>query len=206
MDKPVIAVRVRDDAHARIAWALGSHPAVGKVVMLGHEVPSSWSDLVVPASRLGTPDIVVDPDPDDEGVVVTAGDTHRPGITHASPEGLARALQVRLGDPEATAVWTPSGRPLRHGDLFHFPPPLGPVRGIDGSAPVEGDLAGAGAFGTGISLVVVDDRRFLETVCIAAGGAIADIAITRPTPVWERADAYIGACEELGVVIAEGTG
>lgn len=206
MDKPVIAVRVRDDAHARIAWALGSHPAVGRVGMLGHKVPTSWTDLVVPASRLGTPDIIVDPDPTDEGIVVTAGDSDRPGITHASPEGLARALQVRLGDPGARTVWTPSGRPLRDGDVFHFPPPLGALRGVDATAPVEGDMAGVGAFGSGVSLVVVDDRRFLETVCIAAGGAIADIAITRPTPVWERADAYISACEELGLVVAEGTG
>lgn len=200
MGFPIYAVRVRDDAHARIAWALGSHPKVGKVGMLGRRPPSSWSDLVVPARELGKPDIVVDPQPGDEGIVVTAGPSDRPGITHASPEGLARALASRLGD--AQPIWTTRGRPRRDGAIYHFPPPIGAVRGEAGNAPMESDLAGVGAFGSQ-SLVVIDDRRFLETVCMAAGGVVADVAIDRPTPVWDRAADYLDACEQLGLVIAE---
>jgi hypothetical protein len=202
MDKPVFAVRVRDDAHARIAWALGSHPGIGKVAMLGRKPPASWRDLVVGGRELGTADIVVDPDPDDAGIVVTAGDSTRPGITNASPQGLARALQTRLtGD--SVAIWTTRGKPNREGPVHHFPPPVGPVRGTSGDAPIEGDLAGVGAFGDVGSVVVIDDLRFLETVCMAAGAVVADIAITEPTPVWERAEDYIRACEQLGLVIAE---
>lgn len=170
--------------------------------MLGRKPPASWSDLVVAPGGLGTPDIVVDPDPDDAGIVVTAGESIRPGITHASLEGLAKALRVRIDQPSAEVVWTSRGKPRREGPVHHFPPPLGAVRGIDGDAPVEGDLAGVGVFGV-TSLVVVDDRRFLETICMAAGAVVADIAIEGPIPVWERADAYLAACEELGVVIAE---
>jgi hypothetical protein len=199
---PVIAVRVRDDAHARIAWAVGSHPRIGKVAMLGRKPPASWRDLVVGPGGLGTPDIVVDPDPGDAGIVVTAGSSTRPGITHASLEGLAKALRVRIGQPDAAVVWTSRGKPLREGPVHHFPPPLGAVRGSDGEAPVEGDLAGVGVFGT-TSLVVLDDRRFLETICMAAGAVVADVALEAPTPVWERAEDYLAACEELGLVIAE---
>jgi hypothetical protein len=49
----------------------------------------------------------------------------------------------------------------------------------------------------------MDQRKFLAAVCIAAGAVVADRALTGPTPVWERPDDYIGACETLGLVIAE---
>jgi hypothetical protein len=199
---PVIAVRVRDDAHARIAWATASHPDIGRVTMLGRKPPRSWSDLVVAAGVMPTPDIVLDPEPGDPGIVVTSAGSTRPGIIHASPEGLARALRVRLGEADADVVWTTRGKPHRTGTVFHFPPPLGPIRGTTGDTPIDSELAGSGAFGTKI-LVVVDDRAFLEAICMAAGGVIADTDLTRPTPVWDRADRYLTACEELGLVIAE---
>jgi hypothetical protein len=199
---PVIAVRVRDDAHARIAWATASHPDVGQVTILGRKPPPSWSDLVVGAGVMTTPDIVIDPDPDDPGIVVTSAGSTRPGIIHASPEGLARALRVRSAEADAYAVWTTRGKPHRSGTVFQFPSPLGPIRGTTGDAPIDGDFAGAGAFGKKV-LAVVDDRAFLETICMAAGAVIADTGLTRPTPVWDRADRYLAACEELGLVIAE---
>jgi hypothetical protein len=198
---PSIAVRVRDDAHARIAWAVASHPEAGRVVMVGRKPPPSWGDLVEHAKSSAGVEVVVDPNPDDPGLVVTAGPSQRSGITHASPEGLARSLLVRLGEPGAEPAWTVVGRPLRSGRSWSFPPPLGVVLADDGRAPVEGDLAGAGAFGQSI-LAVVDDRRFFEAICIAAGAAVADPGLDRPTPVWERAEDYLAACETLGLVIA----
>lgn len=170
--------------------------------MLGRKPPPSWSDLVVGSGVLPTHDIVIDPEPDDPGIVVTLAGSTRPGIIHASPEGLARALRVRLGEVDAEVVWTTRGKPHRNGTVFHFPPPLGPIRGTTGDAPIDSELAGSGAFGRKV-LVVVDDRGFLETICMAAGGVIADTGLTRPTPVWDRADRYLSACEELGLVIAE---
>lgn len=155
------------------------------------------------ASASSSDDIVVDPDPDDAGIVVVAGSSDRVGIIQASPEGLAQCLLRKLKDPLAQAVWTSPGSPRRRGLPFVFPRPVGIVRGTPGELPVGGPFAGVGAFGARRSLVCVDDRRFMEAVCMAAGAAVASTSLTRPTPVWEHADEYIGACEELGLVVAE---
>lgn len=197
-----ILVRVRDDAHARIAWAVASVPGLAPIGMLGHRPPSSWRQLVRRATESTEFDIVVDPDPDDQGIVVVAGGSDRPGITHASLEGLARSLVERL-DGTAEAVWTSPGSPKRTGTIFHFPHPVGAVRGKSGNTPTDGRFAGAGAFGASGSIVCVDDRPFMEAICMAAGAAIAGADLTAPTPVWTRADDYIEACERLGLVLAE---
>lgn len=200
---PKILVRVRDDAHARIAWAVASLPGVGRIGMLGQPPPSSWRKRVRRASESHDGDIVVDPDPDDRGVAVVAGPGERPGITHAGPEGLARSLAVRMGD-SAIAAWTVEGKPIRRGPSWPFPPPVGVVRGPAEGSPVVGRFAAAGAFGTKRSIVCVDDRPFMQAVCMAAGAAVAAEDTSRPTPVWERAEDYLAACEELGLVFAEG--
>ncbi len=197
-----ILVRVRDDAHARVAWAVASLPGLAPIGMLGHRPPSSWRQLVRRANSSTELDIVVDPDPDDRGIVVVAGDSERPGITHASLEGLARSLVERLGG-SAAAVWTSRGSPKRTGTVFHFPQPVGIVRGKPGNTPTDGRFAGAGAFGFDRSIVCVDDRPFMEAICMAAGAAIATPDLTAPTPVWERAAEYVEACERLGLVLAE---
>jgi hypothetical protein len=52
-------------------------------------------------------------------------------------------------------------------------------------------------------LACVDDRPFMEAICLAAGAAVADDTIVEPTPVWERGDRFVDACEWLGLVVAE---
>jgi hypothetical protein len=157
----------------------------------------------VVAGSIGDPhDLTVDPDPEDEGIVATAGTDRRPGIIHGSPEGLARALVATSGDPTASPGWTVVGKPRREGTTLAFPQPLGVLRARSGEAPTESLLGAAGAFGAKIT-VALDQRKFLAAVCIAAAAVIADPELERPTPVWERADAYVKACEDLGLVVAE---
>ncbi|MDH4119436.1 MAG: hypothetical protein OEW30_18790 [Acidimicrobiia bacterium] len=197
-----VVTRVRTDADARLAWAVGSHPSVGKTGMLGRKPPPSWRDVVVPAAALPAPDIVVDPDPTDPGLVVTRGPSDRPGITFASPEGLARALTARLGG-SATPSWTVPGAPLRAGESRPFPEPVGHLWADDEAVPCDSQFAAAGAFTTDHMVVTVDDRDFLDTVCLAAGVVVCSLDISSPTPVWEYADRYVEACESLGLVFAE---
>lgn len=201
-----IAVRVRDPQHARIPWAIASHPGTGVVGMIGRPVPKSWKGLVVAADSTDGYGVVVDPDPGEPAdLVVTAGSDDRPGIHHASPEGLARALATRV--PGSVPAWTEPGKPGRTGRVFPFPAPLGRLRGEGSVVPVEGDLAGAGAFGSDRSLVTVDDVRFLAAATMAAGALVAGIdGIDRAVPVWEVAEDYIAACEDLGLVFAESNG
>ena len=169
--------------------------------MLGRKPPVSWKGLVRSASSTAGYDVIVDPDPGDRApLVVTAGPADVPAITHASPEGLARSLATRLAN--AVPVWTVPGKPRRAGRWYAFPSPVGSLRAEGGVATVEGDLGGAGAFGT-TTLAVLDDARFLTAATMAAGALLAGTeAIAGPRPVWEMAEDYIAACEDLGLVIA----
>ena len=170
--------------------------------MLGRRPPPSWKGLVVSASSSSGYDVVVEPDVADQApLAVTSGPSERPGITHASLEGVARALAVRAGG--GTPVWTVAGRRIHRGRWWAFPAPLGPVLGEAGSVPVDGEMAGAGAFG-GRALVAVDDRRFLSAAALAAGALLVGTGpLDGPVPVWDMAEDYLAACEDLGVVIAE---
>jgi hypothetical protein len=195
-----IAVRVRDAEHARIAWAVASHPLAGVVGMVGKRPPSAWKGLVRHEDESTGYDVVVDPSPEDRAmVVVVAGTSELPSVTNASPMGLARVLATLV--PGSTPVWTVVGRPRTNGLAVTMPPPIGRVHADrDGRIPIEGPLAAVGAMGAE-SRVVVDDRKFLEALCIAAGAFVAE-GVTSPTPVWERAEAYLEACETLGLVVA----
>ncbi len=90
---------------------------------------------------------------------------------------------------------------MKQGDRFVFPPPLGNLgisdvtNGIE-YAPVFGRFGGIGVASAEQILSVVDDRRFLEGVCMAAGALLPDQS---PANHPER---YIARCEELGLVIA----
>jgi hypothetical protein len=170
--------------------------------MIGRRPPDSWGKLVHRSRASHEGDIIVDPNPGDRGVVVVAGDSKRPGITHAAPQGLAMALAARVGD-DAEAVWTIEGTPHRVGHTWRFPHPVGDLRGRAGAIPNSGPFAAVGGFGAHRSIVCVDDRPFMQAICMAAGAAVASPELTEPTPVWDRADAYIEACEELGLVFAE---
>ncbi len=200
-----VAVRARTDRHVRIVAALAAHPRCDEVIVVGRPVPRSWGEGVRQQEDTTGAGVVVDPEPADGGVHVTGGSAlggPGTGIVDASPEGLARALATRLDTAEA--AWTvPGERQRQAASSYPFPSPVGVVRGTDGRAPVGGDFAAAGAFTATATIAVVDDLRFLEAVCLAAGALVALPAPRSATPVWERAEEYIVACEQLGVVVAE---
>ena len=198
-DGLVVAVRARSDWHSRIVAALSSNRRVRHVICVGRSVPKTWSDLVSRESDPAGADVVVDPEPSDPGVHVWLGPGGS-GVTHATTEGLAKALSERVvsSDP----VWTVPGDPLSTGRVDVLPSPVGRVHSVGGRAPVTGDFGGAAAVGEAGSLVIVDDRRFLDAVCAAAGALVAVPEPATAIPVWERAEAYIAACEELGLVLA----
>lgn len=131
---------------------------------------------------------------------------HHPGVGWASAVGVARSLATRLESPSRPAV-TIHGTPIRDGDRFVFPPPIGWAVGRSDDSgvfecPVEGSYAGALAAGTGgRTHATADDAVFLAAACLAAGAVIAgrhgDIVA-----VWERAEDYLEACELFGLVFA----
>jgi hypothetical protein len=53
--------------------------------------------------------------------------------------------------------------------------------------------------------VIVDDHQFLEGVALAAAAvaALEGEPLAGPTPVWTRAEAYLRAAVDMGLVIAE---
>lgn len=199
----MVAVRSRSDWHTRIVAALSTVPSISRVVSVGRRVPASWGPHVVTQDNAYGAEVVVDPEPEDQGIPVFLGDGHA-GILHATPEGLARSLETRV--PESAVVWTVVGDPVTSGVRRVLPSPIGVVFAVDGQAKVPGPLAGLGAIGATATLAVVDDDRYLRAACAAAGALIARPDPTAATPVWERAEEFIAACESLGVVVAAAGG
>lgn len=202
-----VAVVVSDEIGSRCASALLSHPAVDLVGLVDADPPRSWGSRAVRTADGEGFDVVVGGDaaslaPDALLVVPGPAPGGRPAVTHASPEGLARCLAAGLAAPAVVAV-TGRGSPAREGTPVAFPAPLGWVYAteVDGLlvAPVDGTLAAVAASDRSRIRAVVDDRLFLEGVCLAAGALVADTT----GPVWSRPDAYLRAAEDLGLVVAE---
>jgi hypothetical protein len=203
VSEPSVFVRVRDDAHSRIAWAVSSLPDVASVGMLGRRPPKSWNPGVVAAREVPAGATVCDPDPhDDGGIWVVAGDADRASVTHASIEGLAHCLALRAGSA-AEPVWTTPGTPRRSDHLTRFPPPVGATPGRSGRLVSASEFAAAAAVSGQGMLACVDDREFMEAICMAAAVPLADGSISEPTPVWLHHERYLEMCEWLGLVIAE---
>lgn len=183
----------------RAATALAGHPDVALVGLADAKPPAGWKGRMVPATSSAGFDVVVG------GThpplrSVTADDTGT--ITHAAPLGVARALATRLGGAPLVGM-TVGGAPRRSHRHFDFPSPVGRQLGVmtDGVmiCPQESQLAAVGAVLDGHTLAIIDNSHFLGAVALAAG-----VFIRRGSgPVWEHADRYLAACEQLGLVIAE---
>ena len=206
-----IAVVPDGEREMRSVHALAAHPAVAQIGIVGRPAPVTWRNVRRIESVDGW-DAVLGPDDQAIDLAAAAGIAAivpgaGPGpdgtVTHASLEGLARALAVvfDLGD-HARLVATTPGSPERRGPAAGFPQPLGMVT-TSGPAPVEiapvdGAWAGVLAGGAGGSIAVVDDRAFLEAVCLAAGAACLT---GRGGPVWGRAHDYVAWARQMGLVI-----
>jgi hypothetical protein len=198
-----VAVDGTDPVRFRAASTLLADPRVDRVGLIGRKPPAAWGSRAVAITSANGWDVTVGTDVAPPTPDVTVG----PGgaVPWAGPTGLARVLGVRLGAGSALAG-TVVGDPIHSGPRFGFPPPLGwlhgrPVEGIH-HCPVRGSVAGVMATQPdGASLVVVDDRQFLDGVLLAAGVLLASGG--HRGPVWEAAADYLDLIVELGLVLAD---
>jgi hypothetical protein len=75
---------------------------------------------------------------------------------------------------------------------------------VDGvhHCPVQGSLAAVMAVGDdGRSLVVLDEREFLDAALLAGGVILA--AVGHRGPVWDAAERYLDVIEDFGLVLAD---
>lgn len=184
----------------RAAASLAAHPDVAGVGLADTNPPTGWSGRMVHAGNSRGYDVVVGR-PHRRLPSVTSDDAGTVG--QASPLGLARSLAATIG-PGAVAAMTVAGKARRSPAYFDFPRPVGRVLGRRGEhgvliCPTDGDLAAAGAALGDLTVAVVDETLFLQGVCLAAGALLGP----HRGPVWETAETYIAACEDLGLVRAE---
>lgn len=197
----------------RAAQSLAVHPGIEAVALLGPtksphfptvETPAGW-DLIVGLEGAAAAGVR-----HDLPVAVVAELDDQPGISLGSPVGLALALAVGVDGIRTVAVAIP-GAGAGETQVV-FPSPIdsrqAEVEIIDGHdvlvARGEGTLAAALALGEQRHRVIVDDSSFLGGVALAAAAVAALAApLDGPTPVWTRADTYLRACAEMGLVIGE---
>lgn len=134
---------------------------------------------------------------------VTVGDGGT--VSWAGPTGLARCLGVQIGN-DAVLAGTVAGDPVDTEPRFGFPPPLGWLGGqlVDGihHCPSRGSLAAVMAVADdGRSLVVLDDRAFLDGALLAAGVLLA--VEGHHGPVWKSSSRYLELISEFGLVLAD---
>lgn len=198
----------------RAAQSLAVHPGVGAVALLG---PTKSPHFPTVASAAGW-DLVLGSGraaqvaAEHVLTAAVAGElSGQPGISLGSPLGLALALAVGLEGIQTVAVALP-GSPAGE-SVVVFPSPIdaraAAVETVDGHqvqvARGEGALAAAMALGSDRHRVIIDDHRFLEGVALAAAAvaALEGGLVDGPTPVWTRAEAYLRAAVDMGLVIGE---
>ncbi len=187
----------------RAAYALAGHPEIGDVGLVGTAPPNSWKERIRKVGSSEGFDVVLSGKSRPGVSVYRGGGSHSHAVTDASPAGLARALLRRVED--GVALVAMPGIAPRRGQPVHFPEPVGKIlvgEDYDGVPMGRCDppWAGAAAVSLAKTVAVIDDHRYLAAACLAAGALIVPMG---PGPVWERAGAYIDACEELGLVVAE---
>lgn len=208
-----VVVAVDGETTTRAAHSLSTHPGVDEVVLLGPATSAHFDTVrsvsgfdavvgtekaAVPASKAGLP------------AVVTGEMGTGIGISGASVEGLALALAVGVEAVHSLAIAIP-GDP--DGDeSVTFPSPIDerPARRrrYDGHqlhvAYGSDELAAAMVLGETRHRVVVDHPLFMAGIALAAGvGVLLEAPVAEPTPVWTRAEPYLRAAVDMGLVIGE---
>ena len=197
-----IAIDGTDKIRMRVASALLADHRVHQVGLIGRTPPAVWGDRAVAIESADGWDVAVGVSHPGAVEVTVADGGH---VSWAGPSGLVRCLGLRLGGTPRLAGTVP-GDPIEGSARFAFPPPLGWLGGeaVDGihHCPVQGSLAAVMAVGDdGRSLVVLDDREFLDASLLAAGVILA--ANGHRGPVWEDADGYLEVIEDFGLVLAD---
>lgn len=202
-DVLTVAIHPRSDVETRTAYALAGHPEIGDIGLVGAAPPNSWKERIRKVGDSEGFDVVVSGESRSGVSVFRGGAEHPSAVTDASPAGLSRALLTRVDD--GVALVALPGIAPRDGQPVQFPQPIGRILiGEDYDGVPMGRCsppwAGAAAVSLTKTIAVVDDHRFLAAACLAAAVLIAG---SGSGPVWERADAYIAACEQMGLVVAE---
>lgn len=196
-----IAIDGTDKIRMRVASALLADHRVDQIGLIGRTPPAVWGDRAAGIDSADGWDVVVGTSqPGAAEVTVAAGGA----VSWAGPSGLARCLGIRIGGT-ARLAGTVQGERIEGSARFAFPPPLGWLAGelIDGvhHCPVQGSLAAVmAANDEGRSLVVLDEREFLDAALLAAGVILA--ADGHRGPVWEAADRYLEVITDFGLVLA----
>lgn len=207
-----VAVTAEGEATTRAAQSLATHPDV-EVVLLGPADSSQFEvvrDLAGCEAAFGAERAAEAANEAGIPAVVTGDLATGPGITWASPYGLALALAESLGEESVVAVAEP-GEATGSEEIV-FPSPIDgrtteriPVR--DRTVLVgrgDGPLCATLALGSGRHRVIVDDHKFLSGVALAAAvGVLQAGAKSEPTPVWQQADTYLAAAASMGLVMGE---
>lgn len=194
-----VAVKPIDEVHSRAAASLVSDPRVGAVGMIGKKPPKSWGSRAHKVSDGSGFDVVAG-SPGSRTVSPDAtGDISFAGLT-----GLARSLATRLDDVAVSLDRTVTAEVPGKGDYAIFPAPLGAIRrsvSVEGVmlCPTDGSMAGVSVSDGVRTLAMVDQVLFASGVCLAAGALLTG----HEGPVWDAAEAYLGLCEDMGLVFAE---
>lgn len=186
----------------RVASALLADHRVDQIGLIGRTPPSAWGDRAVAIDSADGWDVVVGLSRNDSAEVSVAGGGT---VSWAGPSGLARCLGMQLGG-DVRLAGTVRGEPIEGTARFAFPPPIGWLGGelVDGvyHCPVQGSLAAVMAQAEdGHSLVVLDDREFLDAALLAAGVILA--VEGHRGPVWDAAHRYLDLIEDFGLVSAD---
>ncbi|HSJ29538.1 MAG TPA: hypothetical protein VLB67_15120 [Acidimicrobiia bacterium] len=191
-----------DPVRLRAVSALLADHRVDRVGVLGRTPPKAWGERTVPITTAAGWDIVVGVSPPAGSIDVTVGEGG--AVSWAGPTGLARSLGERLG-PGAILAGTTPGDPLPSGRRFGFPAPIGWLHGVDTDGihhcPTRGSLAAVMAQREERTVVVLDDRDFLDGAALAAGVLLA--AEGHRGPVWESAETFVQLTGDLGLVLAD---
>lgn len=186
----------------RAVSALAGDHRIEQIGLLGRKPPASWGPRVTAITSPHGWDVCVGiTSPGGAEVTVSADGA----VSWAGPTGLARSLGVRFGK-DAILAGTVVGDPVDSEPRFGFPAPLGWLGGelVDGihHCPSQGSLAAVMAIADdGRSLVVLDNRAFLDGALLAAGVLLA--VEGHRGPVWESSTRYLDLISDFGLVLAE---
>lgn len=212
-----VLVRADSDRDVRVAHALSSEPDI-ELALFGaarsNRIPTvedpAGFDLVIGAGA----DVLTIAE-QAQASAVTAAEVDSspvPTVAGASIMGAGLAIASRLeaggSDVLRVTIAQPGSSPLG-GVAVTFPSPVGRVRGtlvLESPFPVV--AAASQEPWAGISVetntgdqAIVDELKFLATVCLAAG-----IALVPPAgiiKVWDSADVYLAKAEQMGLVAAQ---
>lgn len=135
-----------------------------------------------------------------------SGPTSRTVLTDCSLRGLAIALAKWRG-ASSVAYTIPTEL---NGSKISFPPPIGSVPSRTGGSVASISTQEAGVPGqwagirveTNPPLAMVDDRRFMEAIALAAGASIVGRLPPGIHGPWENPEPYVRAAFEAGLVVA----